>query len=153
MGDEYDYFCGYDLRTGRNAHYGAPLKIKKGDPVPPPAPGTGLRAVSGTWPCGEDQCTGPLAPILEGFWDLLPTAWRPGVPAAQLENFNRINQSYLERRNSRLRPLPPRTPRPPGPPTSINAGYCCLCGETGLCFTTGGDCRFLPVLQRRHGQC
>lgn len=146
-----DSFCGYNLETGCNAHSGGPFQVCRGDPPPTAAPGTGLRRVTPGYACGFDDClcrAKPLEDLLK-YW--FPD--RP-LPKSALDPRPPTTERLEKLRRRRLRP-PPQPGGPTGAPitTTTTGSYCCVCGTTGACFSTAGDCRLLPVLQRSKGQC
>lgn len=129
---------------------GRGVPVQKGYP-PPPLP-EGLFWVRNPTPyaCTALGCSGPLSDLLEGFFNLLPKSWRPVLNPQLVEQAEK-QVDYLRRRRSRL--PQPRTAEQLASPSGVQRGYCCLCGDTGACFTTMGDCRVAGVLQRRLGQC
>lgn len=148
--EEFDCWCGYNLATGQNAQFGSPGRFPKGFIPSDMAPGTGGRRAECGIQCGGSMCEGPLAPVLLGLFDLLPDFWRARPEDAD----GKILGRKLDERRAARKALPPARKRIwSDPKPHVNTGYCCLCGATGGCYSSGGDCRKAAVLQRSKGEC
>lgn len=142
--------------TGRCAHLGGCWHTPEGSGPPPPphnVPGAFYVLSNPTFPCCQNRCQGPLAPILETLADLLPRGWRyqndpRNDPPAVVERQKAIRVN--------LKPLPfvPTAIPSITPPLPIGRKRCCECGPTGGCWYNGVDCRLLnSYLQRMRGEC
>lgn len=152
-GDAWDYYCGTRDDDGANRQFGAPTRVPRGTDPPPTAPGTHARRVSGTYPCDNDQCDGPLSyvsPWLARQLDLLVNG-RYQREEYLVAKIDKARRARMNRNRPGLSPLPLPPPIIDG--KRLTYSYCCVCGAVGTCWASGNDCRQMPVLQRSLGQC
>ena len=152
LNEDQECFCGYHRASGTNAHFGSPLRVRRGAALPPSAPGTGWRKARCGFACSDDDCEGPLAPALKAALAVFGISIAPQLTPAQIVRLN-DKADQLARRHLRPRHNPNYKPkfRVIEP---IVSDFCCICGAVGGCLCCGGtDCRKLPVLQRSKGQC
>jgi hypothetical protein len=83
------------------------------------------------------------------LFDTLPDGWLPKITDLDVE---RASRRFASRRE-KLKPRVPQRAVVEWEQPRKNSNYCCICGLTGECWTTGGDCRLMPVLQRSKGEC
>lgn len=141
---------------GRCSHFGGCWHTKEGSGPPPPpsnVPGAFYVLSNPTYPCCENRCQGPLAPILETLADLLPAGWR-----FQNDPRKDVQKEYDRRRLVRqnLRPMPALPAPRPGisPPIPLGRARCCECTYERACLYNGVDCRVINgYLQRLRGEC
>jgi hypothetical protein len=145
----FDYYCPIGNADGKNRLFGAGIAVPKGGP--PPADGADFTMVLNDpgAACSDHRCSGLFAPILTKLYDMLPSGWRPGVNPGLIRKQRERN----EERRRRYKLVGGRVVRRNPLPNASGVVGCCLCGDTGGCWSSGVDCRLLPWKQRRLGQC
>jgi len=144
-------YCIYDAQGNNRLLLGGGLLIRPGETLPPlTEPGYFYALNTTGMACTNNPCTGPLAGLLGQIAGLIFGEHGPAIPPELIADAQ-ARSARTQRRLLRIAAYVPMG----GPERDPYGGsnYCCRCGEVGLCWTSGADCRLMAVKQARYGQC